>query len=198
MAATDTTSTTLSWFLLYISLHPGVQEKLFEEIESKIGNSRLPSLRDRPLCHYAEAVIHETLRYSSMVSMGGIRRVTDDVQDFHGYFIPKDTLMISNLWGAHFNPELWDEPQKFNPSRFLDSTGKFKKSDNLLAFSAGRRNCLGEGIARDQLFLYVTALIQRFKVSYPEGEKPQVVPVPSLVLIPAPFRLIFQDRFGAK
>jgi cytochrome P450 len=61
------------------------------------------------------------------------------VKGLHGFTIPKDTVIFTNLWACHFDPDLWENPEEFRPERFLGPDGKFKKSDNLIPFSTGKR-----------------------------------------------------------
>lgn len=76
---------------------------------------------------------------------------------------------------VHMDPSLWDKPEEFNPSRFIDSEGKVRKPEYFIPFGVGRRKCLGDILARMELFLYFASLVHRFDISVPEGS-----PLPSL------------------
>ena len=167
MAAMETSSIIIDWFLIYMATHEEIQEKLYKEIEEWIGLSRLPAVSDRPNCPYADAVLNEVFRFSSIASLGLAHRALKDVH-FHGYLIPKDTIIMANLYGIMNDPEIWGDPGVFRPERFLDADGKSVKSafENVVPFSTGKRVCLGEGLARDQLFLYFTSLVQRFRIGW--------------------------------
>jgi hypothetical protein len=163
IAGAETTSTTLMWEFLYLAKFPHVQKKLQEEISRVVGNSRLPSLTDRPSMPYTEAVIHEVMRYSSLVALGVMHSTVRDVE-LNGYIIPKDTMVMHNAYGIHFDEKIWGDPKNFRPERFLNKHGAFTKHEAFMPFSTGKRVCLGETLARDELFLFTTSLFQTFTV----------------------------------
>jgi cytochrome P450 len=137
-AGSESTSTTLAWTILYLTQYPEVQTKLQAEIQAVSGNSRLCSISDRPSMPYAEAVISEVLRYSSLVPLGAPHRLSVDKQ-VKGYTLPKDSLITPNQYYIHFDPKIWGDPQNFRPERFLDASNQFKKPLHLIPFSIGRR-----------------------------------------------------------
>jgi cytochrome P450 family 2 subfamily J len=196
VAGAETTSTTLTWTFLLMAMHPEIQEKLFAEIKRIVGMSRLPSLSDRPLMPYTEAVIMEVMRYSAMVPLAVQHRTTEDV-NFHGYFIPADTLVVPNLYCAMRDPKVWGDADNFRPERFLSPDEKTViRHDALIPFSTGKRVCLGETLARDELFLFTTSLFQRFRVGGdPNGPPLKPDYYMAAVLIPKPHNLVLADRF---
>jgi len=144
---------------------------------------------------YTEATIAETLRFSSIVPAGVMHKVLADTE-FKGYFFPKDTILIHNAHYIHHDPEIWGDPEQFRPERFLSSDGKtFKKQEALMPFSTGKRQCLGESLARDTLFLFATNVFQRFTVEFdPNGPDNGFEPAIGFVLPPQPFNVVFKDR----
>jgi cytochrome P450 len=146
---------------------------------------------------YTEALIAETQRYSSIASLGAMHRALKD-QEFKGYMIPKDTMIISNLHYIHHDPAVWGDPENFRPERFLSPDGKtFKKHDALIPFSVGRRQCLGEALARDSLFLFSTNLFQRFTIEFDKnGPDHGFESIISFILSPKPFSVILKDRLA--
>ena len=93
-----------------------------------------------------------------------------------GYDIPKGTTVLINYWALHHDPKQWPDPTKFDPSRYLDENGKLAstKPASWLPFSAGRRNCLGETLAKPEILLMCANLLQRFDIRLPEGVKPNL------------------------
>lgn len=93
-----------------------------------------------------------------------------------GYDIPKGTTVLINYWALHHDPKQWPDPTKFDPSRYLDGNGKLEstKPASWLPFSAGRRNCLGETLAKPEILLMCANLLQRFDIRLPEGVKPHL------------------------
>ncbi|MBN3305129.1 CP2K1 protein, partial [Amia calva] len=154
VAGTDTTSTTLRWGLLLMAKYPHIQEKVQEEISRVIGG-RPPRVEDRKGMAYTDAVIHEVQRFANILPLNLPHATSCDVH-FQGYFIRKDETQ-------------WETPHQFNPGHFLDSEGKLLKRDAFMPFSAGPRACLGESLARMELFLFFTSLLQRFTFTPPPG-----------------------------
>lgn len=166
VAGMETTSTTLRWAMLLMMKYPYIQEKVHEEIISIIGSERSPRAEDRTNLPYTNAVIHEVQRFGNIVPMNLLHSTTADV-NFKGYFIPKDTAVIPLLTSVLFDKTQWENPRAFNPSNFLDADGKFVKRDAFAPFSMGRRACAGEALARVELFLFFTILIQKFRFQVP-------------------------------
>uniref|UniRef100_A0A3Q1K5Y3 Uncharacterized protein n=1 Tax=Anabas testudineus TaxID=64144 RepID=A0A3Q1K5Y3_ANATE len=168
LAGTETTSTTLQWALVYLIKNPEIQEKVQAEIDRVIGQTRLPTMADRPNLPYTDAVIHEIQRMGNIVPLNVPRVAAKDTM-LGGYFIPKGTTLMPMLTSVQFDKTEWETPDTFNPGHFLDAEGKFVKREALLPFSAGKRVCLGEGLARMELFLFFVGLLQRFSFSAPDG-----------------------------
>lgn len=168
-AGTETTTDTLRWALLFMALYPEVQEKVQAEIDRVIGHDRQPSTDDRESMPYTNAVIHEVLRMGNVNPLNVPREVTAD-STLAGYHLPKGTMVLTNLTALHRDPKEWDTPETFNPEHFLEN-GMFKKRESFLPFSVGKRACLGEQLARSELFIVFTALMQKFIFKPPINEK---------------------------
>ncbi|XP_071604500.1 steroid 17-alpha-hydroxylase/17,20 lyase isoform X3 [Heliangelus exortis] len=153
-----------------------VQRKIQEEMDQKIGLARHPHLRDRPLLPYLEATISEVLRIRP-VSPLLIPHVSLADTSIGEYSIPKGARVIINLWSVHHDEKEWDKPEEFNPRRFLDEKGQHihSPSPSYLPFGAGIRVCLGEILAKMELFLFLAWMLQRFTLECPQDQ-----PLPSL------------------
>uniref|UniRef100_W5MRC1 Cytochrome P450, family 2, subfamily N, polypeptide 13 n=1 Tax=Lepisosteus oculatus TaxID=7918 RepID=W5MRC1_LEPOC len=187
-AGTETSATTLRWSLLYMVKYPEIQKKVQAEIDRVIGKERQPSMADRVHLPYTDAVIHEVQRMGNIVPLNVPRMTTKDTT-LGGYFISKGTAVITNISSVLFDKNEWETPDTFNPKHFLDSYGKFRKRDAFLPFSAGKRVCLGEQLARMELFLFFTSFLQNFTFKAPEGEDPSVKFQLGGILTPRPFKI---------
>ncbi|XP_034359475.1 cytochrome P450 2J5-like [Arvicanthis niloticus] len=169
LAGTESTSTTLRWALLYMTVYPEIQKNVQAEIDRVIGHKRQVSLSDRESMPYTNAVIHEVQRMGNIVPLSVSREVAVDTK-FDGFHLPKGTRILTNLTALHRDPKEWATPEVFNPEHFLEN-GQFKKRDSFLPFSMGKRACLGEQLARAELFIFFSALMQKFTFKPPINEK---------------------------
>ncbi|KAJ0065308.1 hypothetical protein NL108_007016 [Boleophthalmus pectinirostris] len=188
LAGTETTSTTLQWTMIYLIKYPEVQEKVQEEIDRVIGQNRLPTMADRANLPYTDAVVHEIQRVGDIVPLNAMRLASKDTT-LGGYFIPKGTSIMPMLHSVLFDKSEWETPDTFNPGHFLDKDGKFRKRDALLPFSAGKRVCLGEGLAKMELFLFIVGLLQKFSFYVSDGEELRTDGVTGATRVPHPFKI---------
>ncbi|XP_070324185.1 cytochrome P450 2J2-like isoform X2 [Odocoileus virginianus] len=191
-AGTETTSTTLRWGLLYMALNPEIQEKVQAEIDRVLGQSQQPSTAARESMPYTNAVIHEVLRMGNIIPLNVPREVAVDTT-LAGYHLPKGTMVMTNLTALHKDPAEWATPDTFNPEHFLEN-GQFKKRESFMPFSIGKRMCLGEQLARTELFIFFTSLLQNFTFRPPENENLSLKFRVSLTLAPVSHRLCAVPR----
>uniref|UniRef100_A0A667XN57 Cytochrome P450, family 2, subfamily P, polypeptide 6 n=1 Tax=Myripristis murdjan TaxID=586833 RepID=A0A667XN57_9TELE len=192
-AGTETTATTLHWGLLYMIYYPHIQEKVQAEIDSVVGSSRQPSMTDRENMPYTDAVIHEIQRMGNILPLN-LARIANKDTTLGEYTIPKGTMILATLHSVLHDESMWETPHTFNPQHFLDKDGKFRRREAFMPFSAGKRVCLGEPLARMELFLFFTSLLQRFSFSAPKGEEPTLEYKLGATHCPKPYRLCAVPR----
>uniref|UniRef100_A0A673GK54 Cytochrome P450, family 2, subfamily AE, polypeptide 1 n=1 Tax=Sinocyclocheilus rhinocerous TaxID=307959 RepID=A0A673GK54_9TELE len=171
-AGTETTSNTLRWALLFMVKYPEVQEKVQSEIDQVIGQTRQPLMDDRTNLPYTYAVLHEIhvrqhyyLHASQNGQQGHDSRRTSH---FEGHFI-FGVMVLPLLKSILQDKNENSTPYEFNPAHFLDENGKFLKKDSFIPFSIGKRLYPGEQLARMELFLFFTSLMQCFTFLPLEG-----------------------------
>ncbi|XP_055978278.1 cytochrome P450 2J2-like [Sorex fumeus] len=191
-AGTETTSTTLRWGLLYMALYPDIQEKVHAEIDRVIGQMQQPSMALRESMPYTHAVVHEVQRMGNIIPLNVPRAAAADTT-LNGYHIPKGTLVLTNLITLHRDPAEWATPDTFNPEHFLEN-GKFKKREDFLPFSIGKRACLGEQLARTELFVFFTSLMQKFTFRPPDNEQMSQKFRMGLTVAPVKYRICALPR----
>ncbi|XP_054476279.1 cytochrome P450 2F2-like [Anoplopoma fimbria] len=193
-AGTDTTSNTLLTGFLYLMNYPHVQERCQQEIDEVLEGKDQASFEDRNNMPYMQAVIHEVQRVANTVPLSVFHCTTKDTE-LMGYSIPKGTLIIPNLTSVLNEEGQWKYPNEFNPDNFLNDQGEFVKPEAFMPFSAGPRMCLGEGLARMELFLIMVTLLRKFKFIWPEDAgEPDFTPVYGVTLTPKPYRMKVQLR----
>ncbi|XP_004437986.1 PREDICTED: cytochrome P450 2D14-like [Ceratotherium simum simum] len=189
-----TTSTTLAWALLLMILHPDVQRRVQQEIDEVIGQARRLEMGDQAHMPFTMAVVHEVQRFGDIIPLGVPHMTSRDIE-VQGFLIPKGTKLITNLSSVLKDKTVWKKPFRFHPEHFLDAQGRFVKQEAFMPFSAGRRSCLGEPLARMELFLFFTCLLQRFSFSVPAGQpRPSDHGVFGILVSPFPYQLCAVPR----
>lgn len=158
----DTTSQSMNWMFLYLLHHPEVKAKVHEELDLVVGSDRLPNLADRDQLPYTSAVLHEAQRCTSL-AYSSIPHVALEDVPFHSYTIPKGTVIFTNLYGIMHDPKHFEDPEVFRPQRHLTPLdNKFTPSSHVVPFGVGKRSCIGQSLAENEMFLFFTAILQKF------------------------------------
>ncbi|CAI5450781.1 unnamed protein product [Caenorhabditis angaria] len=167
-----TTTTTISWAIAYFLHNPEVQEKIYEELDRVIGGERLITTSDKNDLPYMNSFINESQRCANIIPINLFHETTKDTT-INGWLVKAGTGVIAQISTVMMDEKVFPNPEKFDPTRYIDKeTGKFKKIDEVLPFSIGKRQCLGEGLARMELFLFISNFLNRYKIKV--GELPSI------------------------
>ncbi|KAK2466588.1 hypothetical protein APHAL10511_001450 [Amanita phalloides] len=160
----DTLTATIVVFFLAMTLYPDVERKAQQEIDDIVGQHRLPCLADRDKLHYLNAVHKEVLRWQSIGPMG-IPHYTCEDDIYKGYFIPKGSIVLSNIWNIAHDENNYKDPMVFNPDRFIAREGLTPELDpHDFVFGFGRRRCPGDSLADANTFIVMAMTLSVFNI----------------------------------
>ncbi|RDX53248.1 cytochrome P450 [Lentinus brumalis] len=171
----DTTVSSITSFFLAMSCFPEVQRKAQAELDAVIGADRMPTIADRERLPYLNAVVLELIRWLPVTPMGFPHQLTED--DVHaGYFIPKGTLVMVNIWNLLHDPQRYADPMTFNPDRFIATAGKEAERDPRdFAFGFGRRRCPGIFFAEASIFAACSMSLHLYTISKAVDEEGNII-----------------------
>ncbi|BFI28446.1 protein MpCYP829-like14 [Marchantia polymorpha subsp. ruderalis] len=169
VAGAETSPDTIVWAITEILRHPNIMERLQSELDDVIGKERLVEEADLKNLEYLQAVVKETLRLHPVVGLG-IPHFSTEATKVSGYDIPANTRLMVNLYAIGRDAKVWENPLKFDPSRFLNSPVDVRGHHHeLLPFGAGRRRCPGMNLALVSVAYNIAQLIHACTISLPEG-----------------------------
>ena len=163
-AGAETSSTTLCWAVQYLTLYPAVQERCSQEVRGLAGSGSI-TLDHITKLHFCQATIAEIQRCSRVAPTNIMHRLTRNTRLPTGHSLPRDCIVQTNITSFLSSPELWHKPDLFQPERFLDSSGAFFRPEHFVPLGHGRRQCLGEPLARAELGIFFCSLVQRLQFS---------------------------------
>ncbi|KAI6360389.1 hypothetical protein MCOR25_006758 [Pyricularia grisea] len=158
----DTSANSIQAFVLAMLLRPAVQAKAQAEIDSVVGSNRLPFFADRRKLPYVNALVKETLRWFPVAPMAVPHR-TDEALSYGGYTIPKGSYLLASIWWFLHDPDVYAEPDLFDPERFLAPRSEPDPEDH--AFGYGRRVCPGRFLADESLFIIISRMLAVFDMN---------------------------------
>ncbi|PIL26517.1 cytochrome P450 [Ganoderma sinense ZZ0214-1] len=199
-AGSETTVTTLKTFVLAMVLHPEVYQRARAEIDRVVGPERLPDFEDREHLPYLECVVKEVFRWNAPVPLGVPHRLnSDDV--YRGHDLPDGAMVIPNIWWMTQNPEVYSNPEKFDPDRYLRmSTDESERMDpRNVVFGFGRRICPGQVFADASVWLAAANIIAALDLSFAKNALgrdivPDAAFISGFVSQPKQFKCAFRPR----
>ncbi|KAJ5887491.1 hypothetical protein N7495_007532 [Penicillium taxi] len=193
----DTTVSTMEAFFLAMLLYPEVQGKAQAELDHVLGETTLPTVADRPKLPYINAIVRELLRWHPVAPLGVPHRADED-DIINGFLIPKNAVLIANIWGFNHDPEVYSNPSQFKPERFLGVDDKDAVPDSQ-SFGFGRRICPGRLFADTSLYIMVAHTLSVFNLNKAVGEDGREIDVEAkftagIISHPEPFSCAFTPR----
>ena len=190
----ETVSATLAWSILYLVTNPKVQERLQAEIDNNL-EGEVPRPTDRKKMPYVEAFLLETWRRACLDIFLLPHAASRDTS-LYGYDIPKGTVIYVNMYAVNHDPKVWPNPMTFDPTRFLDPEGNVDKTkaEDVLAFGAGKRRCIGELMGRQESFIMLVMLCKKFLFEKVPGVTYDVKGQFGMTLIPKHYEYIVRER----
>jgi cytochrome P450 len=166
LAGHETTANALAWTWYVLSKHPDVQRTLHAELRTVLGG-RVPTLADLPQLRYTTMVINEALRLFPPV--WGIGRTALQDDEIDGYHIPAGTIVAMSPYVTHRQPDLWPNPEGFDPERWTPEQPVDRPRFAYFPFGGGPRLCIGNNFALMELQLILATVAQRVRLDLVSG-----------------------------
>uniref|UniRef100_A0A183VAV6 Cytochrome n=1 Tax=Toxocara canis TaxID=6265 RepID=A0A183VAV6_TOXCA len=192
-AGIQTECNTFGWAFLYFVEYPDVQEKCRQQILNKFGRQSVVRWRNRIELPYVEATVMEVQRCANIAPFSVFHRNYHETT-LDGYYIPANSFIMMNLYSTLVDPNCFQDPYAFKPERFLNHTGElsFEKMHGLYPYGLGRRICMGENIARCELFTVICALLQRYRFRKIPGKRYSLEKKMKLTIHPDKYKLLVE------
>ncbi|PPQ63628.1 hypothetical protein CVT24_004381 [Panaeolus cyanescens] len=168
-SGSETMVAALEFFFLAITLYPEVQAKAQEEIDRVVGRTRLPNFEDRQSLPYTDALYRELLRWRPPINLG-VPHIATDNDVYRGYYIPKGSSIIPNIWSMTRDETRYPDPETLKPERYLNPDGTLNDDDLILTFGFGRRVCPGKDFSGNTTWLTIVSVLSLFKISKKDSQ----------------------------
>jgi len=178
-AGLETMITTMQIFTLAMLMHPYVFVKAQEEMDRVVGSGRLPELYDRENLPYLNAVIKETYRWHPAIPLG-VPHASSEEDEFNGFRVPKETMVIGNLWGMSRDEDVYPEAEAFQPERFME--GSTLLGPKLFVFGFGRRIFPGKDFADACIYMVVANIVATMDIFRAKDERGEEI-VPQAIFV---------------
>jgi cytochrome P450 len=174
VAGHETSSNALSWMFYLLSSRPDCLEKVQQEFDSVLGDAPL-SASDVPRFEFVTQVIQEALRLYPPFWMIDRMAVADDLAG--DVAIPRGSMVIVFVYGAHHAPKYWQNPEEFDPDRFTKANEKLQPPFTYLPFGGGPRGCIGGNYAMLQILMILSVLLRRYDFQLSPGQTIEARPM---------------------
>ena len=170
----DTTTSGMSWTLYCLAKYPEHQEKVREEVRNVLDGREWLEYDDLKELKYTQWCIKEAMRLYPPVFFIG-REASEDME-LDGYMIPKGSHLNILIYSIHRHPDIWENPDEFDPLRFHPDNAEGRDPFAYMPFSAGHRNCIGQNFAMNEMRTVIASVVHRFSLSLVEDHKIERVP----------------------
>ncbi len=177
VAGHETSANALSWTWHLLVQHPDIYKKMKDEVTSVLGDRR-PELEDLKAMQYTRQVIDESMRiYPPAWAVGREALDTDEVA---GHTLKKGEICFISIYNLHHDPELWENPEIFNPDRFNPEAVKARPKGYYIPFGGGPRMCIGNHFALMEIHLLLACMIRRFDFEFVPEHPVEMEPLVTL------------------
>jgi cytochrome P450 len=190
-AGSETTPSAMSWTSYLLGRHPEVQRRVQEEIDTVVGDRDITP-DDIAKLEYLRRVIHESLRLYPPVWALGRKCVADT--ELGGHMIPADTEVLYSIYAVHHDPKVYDNPEAFDPDRWLPERAKGIPRSAFMPFGAGARNCIGESFSWSEIAAVLGTMLQQWTVQPADGEPVRPIAMGALVPGPLPMKVVRRHK----
>ncbi|CAI5439013.1 unnamed protein product [Caenorhabditis angaria] len=188
-AGMETIIIVIRFAMLYLVNFPETQQKIINELDEFVGRERQVVMDDQKLLPYTCAFLQEVYRLGYVLPVNFLRSTLENVENCEGYRLKAGTRIIAQFQSVHVDKKHFDNPEEFRPERYLNEKGEYIRDERINPFSMGKRSCLGENLARMEVFLYFCTLVQNFEW-YPDGAvAPKIEVITSSLRAPKPYKL---------
>lgn len=180
IAGHETSAQAMNWTWYLLSQHPVEEARLHAELDAVLGG-RTPTQEDLPKLAYARRVVEESMRvYPTAPGLSSRVALADD--EICGVKVRKGDQIAIAPWLLHHHRRLWDEPNRFDPDRFLPERSAGRPRFAYMPFGAGPRVCIGQVLAMNEAVLILASLAQRYRLRLAPDQ--EVVPQANVTLRP--------------
>jgi cytochrome P450 len=176
-AGHETTANALAWTFYLLSKDPEVERRLRRETDAALGD-RAPTVADAPALKYASLVVNESMRIFPPVWAFERQAIADDVVG--GFRVPAKSLVAISPYLLHRHRAYWDNPEGFDPERFLPERAEGRPKSAYLPFGGGPRMCIGMGFALTELQMVLSRIVQRYRLELASTHPVVLEPVVTL------------------
>ncbi|EMD39773.1 hypothetical protein CERSUDRAFT_121955 [Gelatoporia subvermispora B] len=193
-AGSDTTAASLGVACMAAACFPEAQARVQAQLDEVVGRDRIPTFSDREMLPEVEAFVLEISRWKPVFVLGIAHKATKDIA-WRDYVIPAGSAVLGCHWAISRDPEVFPDPEVFDPRRWIDENGRLRTDMRFPSFGFGRRTCPGQQIAERSLFINCALLLWAFDISQvPDKPIDVYAMTDNMISHPLPFAARYRPR----